>query len=393
MLKKEIQKSWFDFLDQVHKTLQKIGLERVETPTLVECPGTEVDLDFFEVPFSEKTPTSSVEKLPTSFTKNSKHKPHSTENPEVKKLFLASSPEMYLKRMLCAGWTDIYEIKKCFRKEESTHLNQPEFYLLEWYRSHSGLDTLIADLQTLLNTLAPLMKPSPTTTATATTTPTSPAPTSTAALATATTAPASPTSPPTTTTATPATATTTPASPTSPKIEKISMKTLFRKHIDMNITPRSSKKDFQQELKKRNIPFSEEQDINDAFHLLFLNAVEPCLNKDIPTVVYNFPPFQKAYARIGSEGWALRFELFWKGMELANAFDEVIDAKEQEKCFREDNLKRHQKGKPIIPLDFQLLDAMQKKQMPPSAGIALGLDRLFLALKGLNNIKQIRFFT
>ena len=113
----------------------------------------------------------------------------------------------------------------------------------------------------------------------------------------------------------------------------------------MDLTPHSSQKDFQRELKKRNIPFSEGQDIDDAFHLLFLNEIEPRLNKDIPTLVYNFPPFQKAYARIGPEGWALRFELFWKGMELANAFDEVIDAKEQEKCFKEDNLKRQKKGK------------------------------------------------
>ena len=62
-------------------------------------------------------------------------------------------------------------------------------------------------------------------------------------------------------------------------------------------------------------------------------------------VIYDYPPFQKAYARIGPKGWASRFELFWKGMELANAFDEVIKTEEQKKRFEEDALKRQKRGK------------------------------------------------
>ena len=126
--------------------------------------------------------------------------------------------------------------------------------------------------------------------------------------------------------------------------------------------------------------------------MLFLNYIEPYLDKEVPLIIYDYPVFQKAYARIGKEGWALRFEFFWKDMELANAFDEVIESGEQLERFQNDNLKRKKCEKKEVPLAYSLLNDMEAG-MPPSAGIALGLDRLFLAFKGLDDISKIRFFT
>ncbi|MDE0518201.1 MAG: hypothetical protein OXH36_01395 [Bdellovibrionales bacterium] len=122
-----------------------------------------------------------------------------------------------------------------------------------------------------------------------------------------------------------------------------------------------------------------------------MNKIEPHLDQKTPLIIYDYPPFQKAYARIGPQGWASRFELFWKGMELANAFDEVITKEEQNNRFEEDACKRLKWGKQTVPSAYRLLDDMQAG-MPPCSGIALGLDRLFLAFKGLNSIDQIRLF-
>ena len=306
------QQGWFHFLKEVHQGMENLGIKRVDTPTLVDCPGTEPDLDFFET--------------------------HLHCSMKKKKMFLTSSPEIYMKKLLCRGWTDIYEMKKCFRNKEVGPVNHSEFYMLEWYRAYSNLNVLIEDLQFFLNYLSNKITGS-----------------------------------------------------SFSKIKKISMQELFKKHINMELNPFSSKEDFIHELKNKNIPFKESGDIEDLFYLLFLNKIEPHLDKKTPFIIYDYPPFQKAYARVGPKGWASRFELFWKGMELANAFDEVIEKGEQNSRFEEDRYKRLKQGKQTVPSAHKLLDDMQAG-MPPCSGIALGLDRLFLALKDLDSIDQMRLF-
>ena len=321
------QKDWFVFLDNVHEGMKKIGLEQVTTATLVDCPGTEPAIDLFETRLCSGREGREKKQL---LTKAEQKKTGD------KKLFLVSSPEINMKSLLCRGWTDIYEIKKCFRNNENGPLNSLEFYLLEWYRAYSGLNVLLADIQYLFNFLSKTITGNP-----------------------------------------------------FLKLRKISMQELFKKHINMEMYPASSQKDFMQELRKHNIPFRESDDIEDLFHLLFLNKIEPFIDPKEPLIVYDYPPFQKAYARVGAGGWASRFELFWKGMELANAFDEVIEAGEQELRFKEDNLSRSQRGKQPVPPSYKLLDDM-KGGMPPTSGVALGLDRLFLAFKGLKDINSVR---
>ena len=316
------QENWFGFLSEVTTGMKYIGLKAVETPTLVDCVGTEPDLNLFETRFF----------LPSEFHKNK------SNTGRKKKLFLSSSPEMYLKRLLCQGWTDIYEIKKCFRNSEEGPVNHSEFYLLEWYRAYSGLNRVIEDLWILLHFLSIKI-----------------------------------------------------TGASFPRLKKISMKSLFKQHLDMRLRSNSSRKDFACELQKRNIPFKKSDDIEDLFYLLFLNGIEPYLDYETPLIVYDYPPFQKSYARIGLKGWANRFELYWKGMELANAFDEVIRPEEQMFRFQEDKWKREKRGRQKLPTGDKLLNDMQSG-MPPSAGVALGLDRLFLAFKGLNNLKKIRLF-
>ena len=333
--KLKLQKDWTLFLQWVQEALQKLNLQRVETPTIVQCPGTEPGIDVFETHFFNLLSESKNHHSTTNKKPGKKKK--------IEKKFLITSPEMHLKRLLCRGWTDIYEIAKCFRNNESGSLNHPEFYMLEWYRTYAPLDTLVADLNFLLNFLSRKFS------------------------------------------------TMDKSKFKKMKIQMISMKQLFKTHLNMELTPQSTTEDFIQQLKKMKIPFSTTQDINDLFYLLFLNGIEPALNTNTPLVVYNYPPFQKAFSRINNDGWANRFELFWKGIELANAFDEVFIKKEQYQCFQEDLQKRKKNKKQVVPMDFKLLNEMDQG-MPPASGIALGLDRLFLIFKQLKNIEEIRLF-
>ena len=306
------QKEWFAFLDLAHSAMQKAGLQRVETPTLTNCIGTEVDLHFFETKLFKKTA-------------------HRT-------LFLSPSPEMNMKRLICQGWTNIYEIKKCFRNKEAGPLNSIEFSMLEWYRTKAGLGHIIKDLNFLLHFLSQKMGTLP-----------------------------------------------------LPHLQKISMKKLFQRYLNMDLKPQALREDFVPVLKKHAIPFDSTQDLSDLFHLLWLNKIEPYLDPKIPLIVFDYPSFQKAYARLNTKGWATRFELFWQGMELANAFDEVTDPKEQRRRFEAERQKRKTQGKTCPPFPDTLLKAMEKG-MPPCTGVALGLDRLFMAFKGLKHMKQVRLF-
>ena len=311
----------------------------MDTSTLVDCPGTEPDLDLFETKeyYQEEfmTQKNGLKKQEKNVPFIPKQELPQKNNKKYTKLFLSTSPEMQMKRLLCRGWTDIYEVKKCFRNKEAGPINSREFYLLEWYRAYSRLEVLIEDISFLLNFLSDKMKLS-----------------------------------------------------AFPKPRKVSMAELFKSHLGMELRPHSSKKDFIDELDKRNIPYKESDDIDDLFYLLFLNGIEPYLDPDAPLVVYNYPPFQKAYARIGPEGWASRFELFWKGMELANAFDEVIEPVEQKNRFEEDNFKRTQRGRREVPLAYHLLGRYENGNASVRR-CGFGLGAAFLGFQGFGMIYSL----
>ena len=303
-------KKWLQFIDRIRHILAKMGLDPVETPSLVHCPGTEVNLEVFQT----------KQLIGNKFTR----------------IFLPTSPEMNLKKLLCQGWTDFYEIKKCFRNKESGPFNSCEFYLLEWYRAYSDWHSVMDEVYYLIKTLSDKWN-----------------------------------------------------NFSCPSLQKITMQKLFKKYLNMYLDSNSSRIDFIYQLKKMAIPFRSNESKENLFHLLFLNGIEPALDKNIPIIIYNYPPFEKAYARINQDGWARRFELFWKGLELANGFDEVHTITEQKKRFQTDLHARKKKNKIPVPMDTELLQEM-KKGMPPTAGVALGLDRLFLILNQLNCIGEIK---
>lgn len=130
----------------------------------------------------------------------------------------------------------------------------------------------------------------------------------------------------------------------------------------------------------------------DFFYKIFLNKIEPHLGADRPIILYDYPAPMAALAKLkdGDPRYAERFEVYWKGMELANAFSELTDADEQQRRFMEEQAVRRSLGKPIHPIDEEFVEAVRR--LPPSAGIALGVDRLIMARYNINSIEKIMPF-
>jgi lysyl-tRNA synthetase class 2 len=119
-----------------------------------------------------------------------------------------------------------------------------------------------------------------------------------------------------------------------------------------------------------------------------MEKIENQWPKDRLVFVEKYPPYQAALARVGSDGWAERFEAYWQGLELANAFHELNNPVLQRERAEDDLKKKQQLGKKPIELDAEFFAALDYG-LPPAAGIALGLERLYMALYRLPDIKRV----
>ena len=131
---------------------------------------------------------------------------------------------------------------------------------------------------------------------------------------------------------------------------------------------------------------------DEVFFKVFLEAVEPRLGIPKPTILHDYPADMAALARPkpGISQWAERFELYVCGLELANAFSELVDPLEQRRRLESEQRLRSELGKTVYPIDEELLRALSR--MPPSAGIALGVDRLAMLFCDAAKIREVLAF-
>ena len=264
-------------------------------------------------------------------------------NHHIKK-YLPTSPELHLKKMLGMGFDKIYEVAKSYRNTEFSDTHQPEFWMLEWYRAYAGIEDIEKDICDLIKHLHLKLSKN--------------------------------------------------QSQKPLQIVKKSMAELFLEKLNFQLSPQTTKQELNQLAVNLGLISQERAESfswDEIFLLVFIDKIEYQWNPEQIMIVHSYPPSQAAYSRLNSQGWGERFELYWKGMELANAFHEVNDPEIQIQRFNEDLKKKKENGLPVVDLDPEFIE-MLKSGMPPSGGIAMGIERLFMALAGLKSFKEWKLF-
>lgn len=243
---------------------------------------------------------------------------------------LPTSPEFELKKAMVEGVERLYEVKNCYRDDDPTPVHKSEFTMLEWYRSYAHIDEVERDVLDLVNTLVDAF-----------------------------------------------------ALPydTFKSFPKHAMSELFKTYLKFELTPQTTSEQLQTLLDDQALEWSASDDWNDLFFRVYVDRIEPQLAALGPIIVNGFPAQQRSLARLTSEGWADRFEFYWNGIEIANAYHEENNPESIASIVRDEMTKREKAGRAAITPDQTFLE-MMKQGFPPSAGIALGLDRLYMCLKG-----------
>jgi len=250
-------------------------------------------------------------------------------------LYLQTSPEFPMKRLLAAGSGPIFQICKVFRDGERGSRHHPEFSLLEWYRPGLGYGALMTEVAEMVRHA--LDRP-------------------------------------------------------QLSVRRISYRDLFRTHLGldpMRADVAALRRTADDLLGYRD----PDLDRDGWLDLLLTHRIEPALDRNRLIFVYDYPPSRAALARIrrDAEPVAERFELYLGGMELANGFRELTDPSEQRRRFDADLRERSAQGLDRLPLDEAFLAALEAG-MPEAAGVALGLDRLLMIATGSTHIDQILAF-
>lgn len=252
-----------------------------------------------------------------------------------KTLYLQTSPEFAMKRLLAAGAGSIYQICKAFRNHgESGRMHNPEFTVLEWYRLDFNHHDLMREIDELLQIVL-----------------------------------------------------------TSKPAQYFTYAELFEEYCDLNPHTISLDDLIIKTRKLISIPETENNKDN-LLNLLMTHIIEPNLGKNNqPAFVYDFPASQAALAKIRNDDppVAERFELYINGVELANGFHELTNAQEQRARFTKDLAQRKDLNYPAVPMDENLLSALEHG-LPNCAGVALGIDRLIMLATQSEKISDVISF-
>jgi elongation factor P--(R)-beta-lysine ligase len=251
-------------------------------------------------------------------------------------LYLHTSPEYAMKRLLAAGSGDIYQICHVVRGFECGALHNPEFTLIEWYRVGFSVAALMEEVEALVRALLGARAPAAS--------------------------------------------------------ERISYREAFLRelHLDPLTAPQAALVQAAQPLALAGAPDAGRgMSRDDWLELLMGAVVGPRLGSGALTFVHGYPASQAALARLDAADprVALRFELYCAGIELANGFHELASAAEQRARFEADNAQRRRLGLPVSPPDERLLAALG--QLPDCAGVALGFDRTLMLAVGAASIAEV----
>ncbi len=245
-----------------------------------------------------------------------------------------------MKKALALGLGDLFQITKSFRNSEQiSPLHNPEFTMIEWYKEQAKSQDNITLTEELLSSLKRKETP-----------PSSQGP-----------------------------------------FRVMTMEEAFKEFAGFSLEVNLEEPALKEQCLRGGLSLSEGEDWESLFHKLFLTLVEPSLPQDRPLILRDYPHRLPTLARkIPGTPWADRWELYIHGIEVANCYSEEVDPKEMEVFFlREKEIKERQAQVPVIASP-RWLEGMEN--LPPSSGVALGVDRLILTLLNLKSIEEVLLF-
>ena len=268
---------------------------------------------------------------------------------EMRQFYLHTSPEYAMKRLLAAGFERIYQVCKVFRHEPVGRMHTPEFTMLEWYRAYADYTDIMVDTEYLIAELATDLYGEP------------------------------------------VVQTDQCAVDLMPPWERISVREAMLRYAGITADPYLETAAFIRQAGHATVDEDDPPDV--AFFKVFLDRVEPHLGVQKPAILYDYPAPMAALAKRKSSApdLAERFEVYIAGVELCNAFTELNDPDEQRQRLEEEAAQRVREGNPAYPIDERFLAALEYG-MPPSGGIALGVDRLVMLLTGASSIGEVIAF-
>ncbi len=303
----------------IRQQLEALGYHEVETPLLVPAPGMEPHIRAFEVPFVPETDLG-----------------------RPRTLYLHTSPEYAMKRLLADGSGPIFQICKVFRNGEVSPTHNPEFTMLELYHPHTDYRGIMDDLEATLAAAATALGRS---------------------------------------------------DPFALRpYERVTVREALLRETGIDLRAAPDAPALAEAALRAGVRTEPGDGFDDVFFRLFLERLEPRLGRDRPAFLIDYPASMAALARLSPQdpSVAERFELYAHGLELANGFSELTDAVEQRRRLEEERAFRLARGRPAYPLDEPFLEAVGR--MPPSGGVAIGLDRVLMLLLGAERIEDVLLF-
>lgn len=243
---------------------------------------------------------------------------------------LQPSPEICMKRLLASGFDRIFQLGRCWRDGERGSLHLPEFTMLEWYRTNADYSQIMDDCETLVKTAADAIG---------------------------------------------------------------QQGEIHRQDKTIRLNDSWERLTVREAFSRYGGISAEEALEKDLFDEIMVCEIEPHLGMETPTFLMDYPTKRASLARkkLGQEDVAERFELYIGGIELANAFSELVDPEEQRTRFVQEQKLRAAMGKTVYPLPEKFLHELSS--VPPSAGIAFGIDRLMMLLLNADRIDEVVAFT
>jgi elongation factor P--(R)-beta-lysine ligase len=312
--------------------LEQRGYLEVETPIAVPVAGQEPNLRPFETTFTPDLPVP----------------PGGIEG--ARRLHLHTSPEYAMKRLLArGGFSRCYQLARVFRDGEVSQTHNPEFTLLEFYASPGSAATIMADLEQLLSACAveaPARKGHGR---------------GSGKIA------------------------------LRPPFERLTCRDAFARYAGFDPFALDAGA-FAQAARACGVSAAAGAGWDDLFTQVLLEKVEPALGIERPTFLTGYPASQAALARLSPTDPAVaeRFELYAAGLELANGWSELSDAREQRRRLEQEQRYRAELGSEVFPLDEKFLGAVER--IGDAGGVAVGFDRLLMLLTGAQSIAEVLLF-